>query len=77
MITKGGNSQTETKKRMFYPDLDMAGKHYLVQEQNELGYPIGNARQYTVATTMEPTLYNLYTNALLGNDEADKDAITQ
>ena len=62
MAMKGGIGTSKTR-RMFYPDLDTVGRHYLVQEQDAQGYPTGNARQYTVATTMEPQLYAAYTSA--------------
>ena len=52
----------------------MVGKHFLVQEQAIDGARLGSARQYTVATTMEPTLYKLLTDAL-NNDGVTKDAI--
>lgn len=52
----------------------MVGKHFLVQEQAINGTLMGSARQYTVATTMEPTLYKLLTDAL-NNDGVTKDAI--
>ena len=63
MAAKGRTGTSKTR-RMFYPGLDTVGRHYLVQEQDADGYPTGNARQYTVATTMEPALYEAYTSAL-------------
>ena len=63
MAAKGGTGTSKTR-RMFYPGLDTVGRHYLVQEQDADGYPAGNARQYTVAATMEPALYEAYTSAL-------------
>lgn len=50
--------------RLFYPDLEMIGKHYLVQEQDNDGHLVGSARQYTVSNTMQPDLYSTLTNAL-------------
>ena len=50
--------------RLFYPDLEMIGKHYLVQEQDNDGHLVGSARQYTVSNTMQPDLYSALTNAL-------------
>jgi len=68
--------QLPGRVKNFYPDLAMVGKHFLVQEQAIDGTLLGSARQYTVATTMEPALYKLLTDAL-NNDGVSKDAIVE
>lgn len=54
----------------------MLGKHYLVQEQDPSTLtPIGQARQYTVASTMEPTLYSMLVNGLTDKSDSMKEDI--
>lgn len=51
-------------REMVYPGLEALGRHYLVQEISNKYGPVGNARQYTVASTMQNDLYQAYISAL-------------
>ena len=70
-----GSQKLPSKMQNFYPDLDMVGKHYLIQQQDSEGSLIGNARQYTVATTMQPDIYSLLTSSLKDPANFQKDSL--
>ena len=55
------------------------GMHYLVQEQEGSGEyrSIGQSRQYTVATVMEPRLYDLLVKSLNESDANRQEAHKQ
>ena len=59
-----GNLDLPSQMKGFYPDLSTVGKHYLVQQVTEAGKFLGQARQYTVAITMEPEIYTETINSL-------------
>ena len=59
-----GNLDLPSQMKGFYPDLSTVGKHYLVQQVTEAGKFLGQARQYTVASTMEPEIYTETINSL-------------
>ena len=50
--------------KLFYPEVSMLGKHYLVQKVDKSRNLVGNARQYTVANCMRPQVYEAYVSAL-------------
>ena len=60
--------------KLFYPEVSMLGKHYLVQQASSDGV-FGNARHYTVSNCMRPDVYNAYVEALK-DQNADTSAIT-
>ena len=68
---RGGADLPENMK-CFYPDLDMVGRHFLVQEYdlNRMSAQ-GPLRQYTVASTMQPTLYSLLVQGLESNGDGE------
>mmetsp|Transcript_14914 Transcript_14914/g.20214 ORF Transcript_14914/g.20214 Transcript_14914/m.20214 type:complete len:100 (+) Transcript_14914:944-1243(+) len=59
----------------FYPDLKMLGKHYLLRAVDSDLNQQGSARQYTVASTMEPSLYNSLVKGLTQADASSQDEI--